>query len=185
MDSAKSVQMNITYEHEAKTDFDINLERIKQKLRDEIAGFEKFLSFLVKMLDLLIYPIFISPFIMVSWTGAWDTVLFQAVIYIVRFNRGEEVDNYFLTKEFDQIDTKRQANGKSSILPLLPAERKKVRLFMESVVNCVALVHQLLFRAHNSRRETLASSEHSVDNFERRYSNDTCVFGYIVLPHHR
>lgn len=66
MDSAKSVQLNISYEHEAKTDFDLNLEQIKQKLHDEIAGFEKFLSILVTILDLAIYPIFISPFIMVS-----------------------------------------------------------------------------------------------------------------------
>ncbi|KAI6190062.1 DC-STAMP domain-containing protein [Aphelenchoides bicaudatus] len=111
-DSAKSVQLNIAYKHEVKTDFDKNLDKIKKKLREEIAGFESFLKFLVTVLDLLVYPIFISPFIM-------------AILYVIRFNRGEEVDNYFLTKDFDQIDTKRQANGKSSLLPLMPEERTK------------------------------------------------------------
>lgn len=119
--------MNISYEHKAKTGFDINLEQIKQKLRDEIAGFEKFVSILVTILDLLIYPIFISPFIMIGFKRFLKNYhSFQAVIYVIRFNRGKEVDNYFLTNEFDQIDTKRQANGKSSVLPLLPAEREKV-----------------------------------------------------------
>lgn len=57
--------MKLNYTYKAKTDFDINLDKIKRKLREEIAVFENFLAFLVTILDLLIYLIFVSPFISV------------------------------------------------------------------------------------------------------------------------
>uniref|UniRef100_A0A915Q0R5 Dendritic cell-specific transmembrane protein-like domain-containing protein n=1 Tax=Setaria digitata TaxID=48799 RepID=A0A915Q0R5_9BILA len=52
------------------------------------------------------------------------TQMFQALLYVIKYNQKEKADNVYITEEFRNVDMMREAHGQPSLLPLLPKERE-------------------------------------------------------------
>ena len=110
--------LNITVKEEFAFEEKVNLRinEFKTKLRSEVAFFELILSFILWISDLMIYTVFFIPFA-------------TSVLYIIKFNRMEDIDNYFLTQELKDVDENRKRIQKTSIFPLNEEEANTVCLY--------------------------------------------------------
>ncbi|KAE9548903.1 hypothetical protein FO519_007885 [Halicephalobus sp. NKZ332] len=100
----KTLNVTLKEKYFFEQKINIKMEEFKKKLRSEIAIFESFLFFVISTSNLMIFFVFLTPFL-------------DSVLYITRFNRIEKIDNYFLTEEIKSIDKQRKTRD-SNIFPL-------------------------------------------------------------------
>uniref|UniRef100_A0A915EV15 Dendritic cell-specific transmembrane protein-like domain-containing protein n=1 Tax=Ditylenchus dipsaci TaxID=166011 RepID=A0A915EV15_9BILA len=121
-DSIDSMELNVNHSFSLEQKLNFRAEEFRHQLKQEIAGFEKFIDVIVIILDICMLPIMLLPFI---WAG----------IYIAKFNRNSKSDNYYIDKSIEETDERRKALGLSSLLPLTKTEKKKyVRWFNMRIV---------------------------------------------------
>uniref|UniRef100_A0AC34RA59 Dendritic cell-specific transmembrane protein-like domain-containing protein n=1 Tax=Panagrolaimus sp. JU765 TaxID=591449 RepID=A0AC34RA59_9BILA len=110
-DAYKTMNFTVKHKFAVEQKMNVQVNEFKAKLRSEVVLLEKFLHFSIMFADFIIYPIMMLPF-------------FTAILYVIKFNRLDTMDNYFLTKEFDGIDKQRKKIHEPSIFPLSKDEAK-------------------------------------------------------------
>uniref|UniRef100_A0A7E4W629 DC_STAMP domain-containing protein n=1 Tax=Panagrellus redivivus TaxID=6233 RepID=A0A7E4W629_PANRE len=147
-ESYETLNLTIKHDYDAKLRSDLRLSKFKEMLQEEMAGFEKFIEIVGMIADLATYPLMIWPFL-------------SAFIYVIKFNKIDKTDNYYINTDILKIDEKRQeANGRT-ILPLNDAERKnyiwvtsiriasreKMKLTIRMAMTIIAIVTPIMFVA--------------------------------------
>ncbi|KAF7635580.1 DC_STAMP domain-containing protein [Meloidogyne graminicola] len=127
----QTLNISITRDQNMTDHFSFDRLKIQRALREEISTYENIINAIVFMLDCVsIIMIFFTPL--------------MAIRYVKKFNKGESVDNSFVTKNFIEIDRARALNGLPTLLPLQPREKKDViypctrhLMFKEWVLFCI------------------------------------------------
>ncbi|CAD5231776.1 unnamed protein product [Bursaphelenchus xylophilus] len=110
-EDARNIELNVTHIYEQTNALALNFDVVKNKLRDEVSGLETFIRAVIWLLNALLLPMMLWPFVTAS-------------IYVLRFYRFPMYDNYFISERLDEIEVERRRTGRTTVLPLMPGERK-------------------------------------------------------------
>uniref|UniRef100_A0AC35GQP5 Dendritic cell-specific transmembrane protein-like domain-containing protein n=1 Tax=Panagrolaimus sp. PS1159 TaxID=55785 RepID=A0AC35GQP5_9BILA len=105
-----TLNLTIVHNYSIEHEMNVRMDDFRKILRSEVSDFETFLKVIASFSDVISYPIIALPF----FTSIW---------YIIKFNRRETSDNYFITEEFLQIDKNRDAIHTKKIIPLSAPEQ--------------------------------------------------------------
>uniref|UniRef100_A0AC34GVZ9 Dendritic cell-specific transmembrane protein-like domain-containing protein n=1 Tax=Panagrolaimus sp. ES5 TaxID=591445 RepID=A0AC34GVZ9_9BILA len=140
--------LNLTLIHNYSIEHKMNLrmDDFRKILRSEVSEFETFLTWVSFICDIIAYPIIALPF-------------FTSVLYIIKFNRTDKSDNYFITEDFLQIDQNREAIHTKKIIPMSVPEqstyiyasafrisnKEKLKLFLRIAMTFLGVMVPLIF----------------------------------------